>query len=224
MAGQGQMRDDWTNVDGYFAERLLAHDPVLDGVLAANAREGLPAIDVSPLQGRFLGLLARIAGARAILEVGTLGGYSTICLARALPEDGRLVTLEADPHHARIARENIVGADLAVQVDLREGRALDTLPTLEGGEPFDLVFIDADKGSNPQYLDWAIRLGRPGTIIVCDNVVRAGRVLDADSSATDVIGTRALFDAIAAQPRLTATALQTVGAKGWDGLVMAVLD
>lgn len=224
MAEQRRTGDDWGDVDAYFAGRLLPPDPVLDGVLAANAREGLPAIDVSPLQGRFLGLLARIAGARAILEIGTLGGYSTICLARALPEGGRLVTLEADPHHAEVARSNIAATGLAAPVELHEGNALDTLPALEGGEPFDFVFIDADKGSNPRYLEWAIRLGRTGTVIVCDNVVRGGRVLDPASTASDVVGTRRLLDAIAAHPRLTASALQTVGAKGWDGFVMAVLD
>lgn len=214
---------DWSRVDGYFAERLLPPDPVLEAVLAANAAAGLPAIDVSPLQGRFLGLLARIAGARAILEIGTLGGYSTICLARAVPDGGRIVTLEADPNHAETARANLARAGLAATVELHEGPALDTLPELEGGAAFDLIFIDADKRSNPEYLAWAIRLGRPGTVIVCDNVVRDGRVLDASSTAADVLGTRALLDAIAADPRLDASALQTVGTKGWDGFVIAVM-
>lgn len=216
------MADQWTQVDTYLAERLLPKDPVLHAVLAANAAAGLPSIDVSPLQGQFLSLLARIAQARAILEIGTLGGYSTICLARSLPEGGRLVTLEADPHHAEVARANLAQAGLGALVELYEGRALDTLPELEGG-PFDFIFIDADKGSNPEYLRWALRLGRPGTVIVCDNIVRQGRVTDAGSTAPDVVGTRKLLDLIGAEPRLTASALQTVGAKGWDGFVVAVM-
>lgn len=217
------MAESWTRVDAYLEERLLPDDPVLDAVLAANAAAGLPSIDVSPLQGRFLSLLARMAKARAILEIGTLGGYSTICLARALPEGGRLVTLEADPRHAEVARANLAHAGLSAVVELYEGRALDTLPEIEGA-PFDLIFIDADKGSNPDYLQWALRLGRPGTVIVCDNVVRGGRITEAGSTAPDVIGTRRLFDLIAAEPRLTASALQTVGAKGWDGFVLAMVE
>lgn len=212
----------WAAVDDYIADRLLGDQPALRATLAANAAGGLPDIDVSPAQGRMLHLFARMTGARRILEVGTLGGYSTIELARALPDGGRLVTLELDPHHADVARGNIVRAGLADRVEVLVGPAAETLGTLEG--PFDLVFIDADKPSNPVYLREAIRLSCPGTTIVIDNVVREGGVLDADSADARIRGTRALFDAIAAEPRLTATALQTVGAKKWDGFVLAVVN
>ena len=168
------MKADWQRVDGYLADLLVGDDPALAAALAANAAAGLPAIDVSPLQGKLLHLLARLAGARRILEIGTLGGYSTIWLARALPEGGRLVTLEAERRHAEVARANIARAGLADRVELIPGPALDTLPTLEG--PFDLVFIDADKRSNPDYLAWALRLSRPGAVIVCDNVIRDGAI------------------------------------------------
>jgi predicted O-methyltransferase YrrM len=163
-------------------------------------------------------------GARRILEIGTLGGYSTIWLARALPAGGRLVTLEASPAHAAVARGNIERAGLADVVDLRLGRALDTLPALAGEAPFDMVFIDADKPSNRDYLAWALRLARPGTVIVCDNVVREGRVADAASTDPATLGTRRMFEDLAAEPRLTATALQTVGSKGWDGFAIAIVD
>ena len=211
----------WAAVDDYIADRLLGRDEALTAALAANAQAALPDIDVSPAQGRMLHLLARMAGARAILEVGTLGGYSTIELARALPDDGRLVTLEIDPHHAAVARENIVRAGLAERVEVLVGPATETLATLNG--PFDFVFIDADKPSNPLYLREALRLTRPGATIVVDNVIREGKVVDAASKDDRVQGTRALFDAIAAEPRLTATAVQTVGAKKWDGFVLAVV-
>ena len=171
-----------------------------------------------------LQLLARMTGARRILEIGTLGGYSTIWLARALPAGGRLVTLEREPHHAAVARENIARAGLADRVDVRLGAALDLLPGLAGDASFDFVFIDADKGSNAEYLDWAVRLARPGTTIVCDNVIRGGRLLDAATEARDVTGTRRFFDRLAADPRLAATAIQTVGAKGWDGFAMAIVE
>jgi predicted O-methyltransferase YrrM len=216
--------DDWMRVDDYIAATLLPPDPVLDAALAANAAAGLPAIDVAPAEGRFLHILARMVGARRILEIGTLGGYSTIWLARALPEGGQLVTLEADPAHAAVARGNIERAGLADVVDLRLGRALDTLPALADEAPFDLVFIDADKPSNPDYLAWALRLARPGTVIVCDNVVREGRVADAGSVEPAILGTRRLFEMLAAEPRLTATALQTLGSKGWDGFAFATVD
>ena len=211
----------WAAVDDYLADRLLGVDATLDSVLAANAAAGLPDIDVSPMQGRMLHLLARMAGARRILEVGTLGGYSTVELARALPPGGRLVTLEVDPHHAAVARENIARAGLADHVELLVGPAAETLPTLDG--PFDFVFIDADKPSNVLYLREALRLSRPGTTIVVDNVVREGQVLDTASADPRIAGTRALFDAVAAEPRLTATAVQTVGAKKWDGFLLAVV-
>jgi predicted O-methyltransferase YrrM len=213
---------DWQRVDAYLVDRLLPPDPALDAALKANTAAGLPAIDVAPTQGKFLHLLARIAGARRILEIGTLGGYSTIWLARALPPGGRLVTLEAAPRHAAVARANIANAGLADRVDLIEGRALDTLPGLEG--PFDFVFIDADKPSNPDYLAHALRLARPGTVIVCDNVVRGGRIADTDNAEPALVGTRAMFDRLGAEPRLAATAIQTVGAKGWDGFAIALVD
>ena len=212
---------DWRRVDDYIRDRLIPADPALDAAQTAAAAAGLPAIEVSPTQGKLLQLLARIAGARRILEIGTLAGYSTIWLARGLAPGGRLVTLEADPHHAAVARANLAAAGLADVVEVREGPALDSLPGLEG--PFDLVFIDADKRNNPNYLDWALRLSRPGTVIVCDNVVRRGRITDPENAEGDVTGTRALFDRLAAEPRLDATALQTVGAKGWDGFVLAVV-
>ena len=219
--------DDWSAVEGWLDAHLLAPDPVLDAVLAANAAAGLPAHDVSPAQGKLLHLLARVAGARAILEIGTLGAYSTIWLARALPDDGRLVTLEADPRHVDVARANLERAGLAARVELRVGAALDTLPLLaaERRAPFDLVFIDADKRSNVAYFDWALRLARRGTVIVVDNVVRDGAVTDASSRDDSVRGVRALVERLANEPRVAATALQTVGRKGWDGFVLAhVLD
>ncbi|MFC5952266.1 O-methyltransferase [Pseudonocardia lutea] len=207
----------WREVDRYLEGALLPEDPVLAAALARNAEAGLPPIDVSPAQGRFLHLLARLAGARRILEIGTLGGYSTIELARALPADGRLVTCEYSPEHAAVARANLEHAGLADQVDIRVGPALDTLPTLEG--PFDLVFVDADKQNNAAYLDHAIRLGRPGTVIVVDNVVRGGRILAGGDPQVD--GTRRMFAALEREDRVQATALQTVGAKGYDGFVLA---
>ena len=211
----------WAAVDDYIADRLLGRDEALRMALAANAAGGLPDIDVSPAQGRMLHLLARMAGASAILEVGTLGGYSTIELARALPADGRLVTLEIDPHHAAVARENVARAGLADRVEVLVGPAAETLEKLSG--PFDFIFIDADKPSNVLYLREALRLSRPDTTIVVDNVIREGQVLDAASADDRVQGTRALFDVIAAEPRLTATAVQTVGTKKWDGFVLAVV-
>jgi len=220
------MSTAWSAVDAYVVDRLLPRDDALDAALAANAAAGLPAIDVSAAQGRMLELHARMIGARRILEVGTLGGYSTIWLARALPADGRLVTLELDPHHAEVARENLARAGLAERCEVRTGPAVDTLAAMiESGEaPFDLVFIDADKPSNVAYLDAALRLTRPGSVILVDNVVRGGAVTDPASTDPSVIGTRALFDAVAAEPRLAATAIQTVGDKGWDGFLLAVVN
>ena len=211
----------WTAVDTYIADRLLGPDPALAATLAANAAAGLPDIDVSPAQGRMLHLFVRMTAARRVLEVGTLGGYSGIEIARALPPGGTLVTLEVDAHHAAVARKNFARAGLT-NVEVLTGPAADTLPTLTG--PFDLVFIDADKPSNVIYLREALRLSRPGTAIVVDNVVREGGVLDAASPDPRIGGTRALFDAIHAEPRLTATAIQTVGAKKWDGFVLAVVN
>ena len=215
----------WTAVDDYIADHLIGHDDALEAALAANAAGGLPAIDVSTAQGKMLHLLARMAGARRILEVGTLGGYSTIWLARALPDEGRLVTLELEPHHAEVARSNIARAGFAEKVDLRVGPAIESLNAMiaVGEGPFDFIFIDADKPGNVAYLRAAIALGRPGTTIIVDNVVREGGVLDADSDDERIQGTRALFAAVAAEPQLSATAVQTVGAKKWDGFLLAVL-
>ena len=205
-------------------EKLLGADPP-KGVLEANAAAGLPPIDVSPAQGKFLYLLAKAAGSRRILEVGTLGGYSTIWLARALPIDGILVTLEIDPHHAEVARANLEAAGARDRVEVRVGPALDSLAALarEQGPPFDLVFIDADKEHNADYVRAAIGLARAGALIVVDNVVREGRVLDEHSTDPNIRGTRRLFDTLASEPRLEATAIQTVGAKKWDGFVLAVV-
>jgi predicted O-methyltransferase YrrM len=209
----------WTEVDDYWAGKLLAPDPALDAATAAADAAGIPRIAVSALQGALLTLLARSIGARRILEVGTLAGYSTTWLARALPADGELVTCEIDPQHAEVARANLAAAGFAGLVDVRVGPAVDTLATLSG--PFDLVFIDADKTSNVAYLQAALRLSRPGTLIVVDNVVRGGAVVDAASTDPSVLGTRAHADARAAEPRLEATAVQTVGDKGYDGFVLA---
>ncbi|HEV2344085.1 MAG TPA: O-methyltransferase [Actinocrinis sp.] len=216
----------WTAVDEYFNAALIPADPVLDAAVQLSAAEGLPDIAVAPNQGRLLNLIARIHGARRILEVGTLGGYSTIWLARALPADGVLVSLEVNPHHAEVARANLKSAGLAEKAQVRVGRGVDSLAALaeERPAPFDLVFIDADKPSNPEYLAWALRLSRPGTVIVVDNVVRNGAVIDAASTDPTVQGTRRLFDAIAAEPRLDATAIQTTGVKGYDGFVLALVN
>jgi len=215
------MSEAWNAVDAYLADKLLGYDPALDTALAANAAGGLPAIDVSPTQGKFLNLIARAIGARRILEIGTLGGYSTIWLARAVTDDGGVVSLELDPHHAEVARANLDRAGIGGKVDIRVGPALDSLKNLEG--PFDLVFIDADKQNNANYVQAAIGLARPGSLIIVDNVVRDGRVIEAESADAMVQGTRRLFDLLAAEPRLDATALQTVGVKGWDGLMMALV-
>lgn len=210
---------DWETVDGFITERLLPSDPALEAALSANAAAGLPSIDVSPAHGRLLTILAGMLGARSILEIGTLGGYSTICLARALPADGRLTTLELLPRHAEIARTNLERAGLSERVDIRVGPAVETLRELTG--PFDFIFIDADKESNVAYLEQALRLSRPGSVIVCDNVVRDGRILDRADATPAIAGTRALYDRLAAEPRLLSTAVQTVGAKGWDGFAIA---
>lgn len=216
----------WKAVDSYIAGHLLGEDAVLAATLAANTAAGLPDIDVSPAQGQMLHLFVQMTGARRILEIGTLGGYSTICLARALPADGKLVTLELEPHHAEVARANIASAGVGGKVEVRIGAAVDTLAAMiaAGEGPFDLIFIDADKPSNIAYLQASLALSRPGTTIIVDNVVREGGVLDAESDDPRIIGTRALFAAVAAEPRLTATAVQTVGAKKWDGFLLAVVQ
>ncbi|NYI08312.1 O-methyltransferase [Allostreptomyces psammosilenae] len=215
----------WTEVDDYFNGLLVPPDPVLEEVLAASEAAGLPPHQVAPNQGRLLNLLARLQGARRILEIGTLGGYSTIWLARALPVGGRLVSLEADPRHAEVARANIWRADLSGVVEIRTGPALESLPRLveEGYGSFDVVFIDADKPNNPEYLAWALRLTRPGSLIIGDNVVRGGEVVDPDSTDPGVRGVRRFTELMAAEPRLSATALQTVGAKGYDGFAIALV-
>jgi predicted O-methyltransferase YrrM len=217
--------DQWNGVDRYFTDLLVSSDAALDAALAASAAAGLPAINVSPTQGKLLHLLARGIGARNILEIGTLGGYSTIWLARALPEGGRVISLEADARHAEIARANFTRAGLDDIVEVRLGMALDILPELaaEGREPFDFVFIDADKPNNAVYFDWALRLSHPGSVIVVDNVVRGGDVVDAGNDSPTVQGVRRFLERLAAEPRVTATAIQTVGNKGYDGFAIALV-
>ena len=215
------MSGGWHAVDEYIAGKLLGDDDALAAALANNAAKGLPPIDVSEPQGKMLFLLAQMAGAERILEVGTLGGYSTIWLARALPDDGALVTLEVDPKHARVAQANLDRAGLSDRAEIRVGPAMDSLAAMTDVAPFDFVFIDADKQSNVDYVAEAIRLGRSGTTIIVDNVVREGGVLDPASDDARIQGTRALFDFLQSDPRIDATALQTVGAKGWDGFVLA---
>jgi len=216
----------WGRVDDYIVDRLVDEDQALADALKANAANGLRPIDVSAAQGKFLHLLVRMSRATRILEVGTLGAYSTIWMAKALPAGGTIVTLEYEPHHAEVARRNIARAGYSGRIEVRVGAAAETLPVLaaEKPEPFDFVFIDADKPNNTVYLDWAIRLGRPGTVIVLDNVVRDGQVANAESRDPNVLGSRGAFDLIAANPRLSATALQTVGAKGYDGFAVMILD
>ena len=215
------MADSWDRVDTYIGEKLIGDDRVLAAALAHNAENGLPPIDVSAAQGKMLYLLAQMAGARHILEIGTLGGYSTIWLARALPDDGALVTLEVDHMHARVAQANLDRAGLSDRAEIRVGPALDSLAAMTDVAPFDFVFIDADKQRNVDYVAEAIRLGRSGTTIIVDNVVREGGILDPASNDPGVLGTRALFDFLQSDPRIDATAVQTVGAKGWDGFVLA---
>ena len=215
----------WAAVDRYFEQRLLPSDEGLDAALRANRDAGLPAIDVTPLQGKFLELLVRISCARRVLEIGTLGGYSTIWLARALPEDGRLITLELEPRHAEIARANLARAGVLDRMEMREGPASESLASLaaERAAPFDLIFIDADKASYPEYLDWSLKLSRPGTVIVADNVVREGKIVDAESPDPNIQGVRRFTELMASNPRLSATMLQTVAGKGYDGFALAVV-
>jgi predicted O-methyltransferase YrrM len=218
-------RDQWTQVDGYISDVLIPRDPVLEAALEANRAANLPAIDVAPNQGKLLELLARIHGATSILELGTLGGYSTIWLARALPVGGRLVTLEVDPHHAEVASANIERAGLADVVELRLGPALESLEQLvvQGEGPFDFIFIDADKETYPEYFGWALELSHPGTVIVADNVVRNGAIADPDATDVHVVGARRFLDLVAAEPTVTATTIQTVGSKGYDGFLFALV-
>ncbi len=211
----------WDNVDGYISETLVQPDDALAAALEASDAAGLPAISVSAAHGKLLWLLARTIGAKRILEIGTLGGYSAIWLARGLAPGGRLVTLEALEKHAAVARKNLAHAGMADRVEVRVGKALDTLPQLEG--PFDLAFIDADKQNNAEYFRWALKLSRPGSLIVVDNVVRDGAVIDARSRDAAVQGVRRLYELIAAEPRVAATAVQTVGVKGYDGFAIALI-
>ncbi|MGW0816126.1 O-methyltransferase [Streptomyces viridiviolaceus] len=213
----------WDDVDDYFTTHLAPDDDVLQAALRDSEAAQLPQVNVTANQGKLLQLLAQIQGARYILEIGTLGGYSTIWLARALPADGRLITLEYSAKHAEVATRNIARAGLDGLVDVRVGPALESLPGLadENPPPFDLVFIDADKGNNPHYLEWALKLTSTGSLIILDNVVRGGRVADAGSTAEDVRGTRAAIEMIGSHPRLSGTAIQTVGTKGYDGFALA---
>ena len=215
----------WTAVDSYLADLQAPLDAALAEALEANAAASLPSIDITPLQGKLLWMLARIRGAKRILEIGTLGGYSTIWLARALPSDGRLVTLEVDPKHAEVARRNIARAGLSNLVELRVGPALETLPILkaESDEPFDFLFIDADKTKNPEYLKWAVKLSAPGSVIVVDNVIREGAIIEENNDDPNVQATRKFFEELAAEPRLSATTIQTVGSKGYDGFTIAIV-
>src|SRR5687767_6770683 len=216
-------KDHWTAVDRYLVETLVPSDPALNAALRTSAEHGLPTINVAPNQGKLLHLLALTMGAKNVLEIGTLGGYSTIWLGRALPSDGKLLTLESDAKHATVARSNIARAGLSDVVELILGRAIDTLPKLahDGRGPFDLIFIDADKPSVPEYFTWALKLSRPGSVIIVDNVVRDGKVIDGASKDASVQGVRRFMEMLAREPVVTATALQTVGAKGYDGFAIA---
>jgi predicted O-methyltransferase YrrM len=211
----------WSDADAYLADLLVGPDPDLESALAAQRDAGMPEIEVAPVAGKLLHLLARISGARRVLEIGTLGGYSTIWLSRAVGSEGRVVTVEAEAANAAVARASIDAAGVGDRVDIRVGRGADVLPTLVGG--FDLVFIDADKESNTIYLDWAAKLGHPGTVIVLDNIGREGEIVRDDSDDPKVVGTREGLRMLGEDPRFDATALQTVGAKGWDGFAIAVV-
>lgn len=220
------MQAQWNAVDDYFCQQLVPQDAALEAALADSAAAGLPAINVAPNQGKFLNLLARIHGARRILEIGTLGGYSAIWLARALPENGRLVTLEYEPRHVEVAAANLARAGVAGKVDIIQGAAADSLQRLidDGAAPFDLVFIDADKPNNPVYLELALRLSRPGTVIVGDNVARQGEVANPANPDPAIVGTRRFIELMGSHPRLSATAIQTVGGKGYDGFALAIVE
>ena len=218
--------DQWTEVDQYFSESLLPSDPILESALEASVAAGLPAISVSPNQGKLLQMLAQIVGARSILEIGTLGGYSTIWMARGLRAGGRLITLEVDPKHAEVAQLNVARAGLRDVVDVRIGNAVEILPQLsaERRGPFDLIFIDADKPNIPTYFEWALKLSRPGTLIIVDNVVRDGAVIDPDSSDPSVQGVRRFIELLGAESRASGTVIQTVGIKGYDGFAIVLVS
>jgi len=215
----------WTAVDKYITDLLVPSDPALEAALQAASAAGLPPIQVSPAQGKLLHLLARACGARQVLEIGTLGGYSTIWLARALPAGGHVVTLEADPKHAEVSRSSFTQAGLSKVIELRLGPGLETLPKLaaEGRDPFDLIFIDANKSQMPEYFDWSLKLARAGSVIIADNVIRDGRVLDAASGDADIQGVRRFNERLAAEKRVSATEIQTVGSKGYDGFAFAMV-
>ncbi|MCK3770298.1 O-methyltransferase [Microbacterium aerolatum] len=215
--------ENWRRTDEFLSDLLVGHDPGLEAALAAQRGAGMPPIEVAPVSGKLLNLLARISGAHRALEIGTLGGYSTIWLARGVGDGGEVVSIEAEPANAAIARASIDAAGIGDRVAIRIGRAADVLPTLEGSEPFDLVFIDADKQSNTIYLDWAARLGRTGTVVVLDNVGREGEIVNEDTDDPMVAGTRDGLRMLAEDPRFDATALQTVGVKGWDGVALALV-
>ncbi len=217
--------ETWIAVDQFINDHLVPPNPALDEAIAANTAAGLPAIDVTPSQGKLLYLLARIVNARRILEIGTLGGYSTIWLARAMPANGRLITLELDPRHAEIARTNLARAGFTERVEIRVGPALESLETLAGESLplFDLIFIDADKANNPNYLEWAVPHTRRGGLVIVDNVVRDGAIIDPNDPDPDIQGSRQLFERMGKDPRLVATALQTVGSKGYDGFAIAMV-
>lgn len=214
-------QDTWNQVDQYFSDKLIPTDPILTQVLVNSDNAGLPPHNVAPNQGKLLQLMAQMCGAKRILEIGTLGAYSTIWLARAVGAQGKVISLEANAKHAEVARGNIELAGLSDRVEIKLGPAIDILPTLQG--TFDLIFIDADKPSNPKYLEWALKLSRPGTVIIGDNVVRNGAVTDPNSTDANVIGVRSFFDMMQNNPKLDATALQTVGSKGYDGFSLAIV-
>lgn len=229
LAGIGGIcmnQETWTKVDQYINEVFVGSDPILEAVLQSSREAGLPEVQVYPAQGRLLAILARAIQARKILEIGTLGGYSAIWLSRTLPPGGQLITLEADPKHAEVARKNIARAGLEKAVEIRIGRALETLPELlhEGHGPFDLIFIDANRENYSKYLDWALRLTHSGSLIIADNVIRKGAVADADTTDERVLGVRRFNAALAGDPRVTATAIQTVGSKGYDGFAIALVN
>lgn len=218
-------KETWTQVDQYFTDALIASADGFNAALDANRKADLPAIDVTPLQGKFLEILVRLTGTRRVLEIGTLGGYSTLWLARALPADGIVVTLELEPHHAEVALHNLKSAGLASKVDLRIGPATESLGVLHAqhSAPFDFIFIDADKAGYPEYLQWSMKLSRPGTLIVADNVVRDGKVIDPKNPDPNIQGVRRFTEMVAAEPRLSTTVLQTVGSKGYDGFAIALV-
>ncbi|HGU9817568.1 TPA: O-methyltransferase [Enterobacter chuandaensis] len=218
------MQQQWSAVDNYMISSLFPEDEVLEKVLENNKRAGLPEHDVAANQGQLLALFVRMTQARRILEIGTLGAYSSIWMARALPPDGKLITLEADPTHAGVARQNIRLAGLSDRIELIEGPALKSLENFGDVLPFDLIFIDADKPNNPGYLEWALHYSRPGTVIIGDNVVRDGEVINGESDDARVLGVRRFIEMMGDNPRLTATALQTVGIKGWDGFTLAIVE